>query len=184
MAYIGMGANLESWAGLPASTLAAAVERLGLLGQVVRRSSLYLTEPVGYADQPRFTNAVVALETAHAPAALLHELLTIEKEFGRDRAASFANGPRSLDLDILLLGDLCVSMADLVLPHPRLAGRAFVLVPLNEIAPRLRVPQANASVAELLDRLHKNKPEDIDAVVPMESSVWSAGGSAGSDAAR
>src|ERR1035438_8797414 len=139
-AYIGMGGNLASWAGAPEETLAAAALRLESLGHVVRRSSLYSTAPVGFAAQPRFVNAVVALETELEPLELLDGLLAIEKEFGRDRAAGFANGPRTLDLDILLLGDLEIRSPDLLIPHPRLAQRAFVLAPLNEIAAPVVVP--------------------------------------------
>ena len=102
------------------------------------RSSLYNTEPVGFAEQPRFVNAVVALETELEPRALLNQLLEIEKEFGRDRSASIPNGPRTLDLDILLIGHLEINEPGLELPHPRLAERAFVLVPLHEIAPNLQ----------------------------------------------
>ena len=133
-AYIGMGGNLASWAGEPEATLAAAALRLESLGKVARRSSLYSTEPVGFAEQPRFVNAVVALETELKPGELLRALLAIEQEFGRDRATGFANGPRTLDLDILLFGDLKICEPDLDIPHPRLAERAFVLVPLGEIA--------------------------------------------------
>lgn len=175
-AYIGMGANLESWAGTPAETLAAAVERLAMLGRVVLRSSLYLTEPVGYADQPRFINAVVALETALSPAALLRGLLAIEKEFGRDRSKSFANGPRTLDLDLLLLGDLNLHEADLDIPHPRLAERAFVLAPLAEIAPGVHVPGHDASVGELFERLCGKSPEDVRLAALTESVAWQADG--------
>src|SRR5271170_2064728 len=105
-AYIGMGANLPSRAGPPAATLAAAAGRLESLGRVVNRSSLYSTEPVGVAGQPRFVNGVVALDTELEPRALLDGLLAIELEFGRDRSAGILNGPRTLDLDILLFGDL------------------------------------------------------------------------------
>ncbi|MDR3738749.1 MAG: 2-amino-4-hydroxy-6-hydroxymethyldihydropteridine diphosphokinase [Terracidiphilus sp.] len=171
-AYIGMGANLDSHTGSPAETLAAAAERLAALGRVTRRSTLYSTAPVGFADQPRFTNAVVALETVLSPAALLQELLAIEKEFGRDRAASFTNGPRTLDLDLLLLGDLNLHEADLDIPHPRLAERAFVLVPLAEIAPSVRVPGQDASVAELLERLRLHSPDDVHSVVAIEAPAW------------
>src|ERR1700747_526700 len=104
-AYIAFGANLPSWAGPPEVTLAAAAERLGGLGRITTQSSLYSTEPVGVAEQPRVANAVGALETDLAPRALLNKLLAIEKEFGRDRSASVPNGPRTLDLDILLIGD-------------------------------------------------------------------------------
>ena len=92
-AYIGMGGNLASWAGSPEATLTAAARRLESLGRVSRRSSLYSTEPVGYAGQPRFVNAVVELETELPARELLDALLKIELEFGRDRASSFVNGP-------------------------------------------------------------------------------------------
>jgi 2-amino-4-hydroxy-6-hydroxymethyldihydropteridine diphosphokinase len=150
-AIIGMGANLASWAGTPEATLAAAALRLESLGQVARRSSLYLTEPVGFAEQPRFVNAVVALETELSPRELLDGLLAIEQEFCRDRAAGFMNGPRTLDLDILLIDDLQIIEPGLEIPHPRLAERAFVLIPLNEIAPETMVPGCGKTVAQLVE---------------------------------
>ncbi len=132
-AYIGMGGNIPSPAGPPETTLAAALARLGSLGRIVRGSSLYSTEPVGYADQPRFVNAVVAIET-NLSARGARVLLCIERAFGRDRSAGIKDGPRTLDLDMLLLGDEVVHEEGLEIPHPRLAERAFVLVPLAEIA--------------------------------------------------
>lgn len=179
-AYIGMGGNLASWAGTPEATLAAAAMRLESLGRVTRRSSLYSTEPVGFAEQPRFVNAVVALETELEPHELLHGLLEIEKEFGRDRAAGFANGPRTLDLDILLMGELRVSDAALEIPHPRLAERAFVLIPLEEIAPEVIVPDREEPLAALLAcQAPKsegpgapNSQGDSGTVVRFESDLW------------
>ncbi|HZB87827.1 MAG TPA: 2-amino-4-hydroxy-6-hydroxymethyldihydropteridine diphosphokinase [Terracidiphilus sp.] len=184
-AYIGMGANLTGPAGPPEATLAAAAARLGALGCVARRSGLYLTTPVGYADQPQFVNAVVALETDLAPLSLLEALLAIEKEFGRDRHNSFANGPRTLDLDILLMGNLVLHEAELEIPHPRLAERAFALVPLNEIARGAVDPRHNRSVAALLDALTQQARGDIDGVARMESEIWGAGSAGvGAHAAR
>jgi 2-amino-4-hydroxy-6-hydroxymethyldihydropteridine diphosphokinase len=174
MAYIGMGGNLASWAGQPETTLAAAALRLESLGRVVRRSSLYSTEPVGFADQPRFLNAVVALETALEPRMLLEGLLAIEQEFGRDRAAGFANGPRTLDLDLLLFGDLKISEPDLDIPHPRLAERAFVLIPLNEIAPDTVVPPQGKTVSQLLEDLFGSSQREPCAVVQVRSEGWVA----------
>jgi 2-amino-4-hydroxy-6-hydroxymethyldihydropteridine diphosphokinase len=171
-AYLALGSNLASGAGPPAATIAAAVNRLSELGAVTRRSSLYSTEPVGFADQPRFVNAVVALETELEPRALLKKLLAIEKDFGRDRSASIPNGPRTLDLDILLAGNLEVSETGLELPHPRLAERAFVLVPLHEIAPQLKIPGRGKTVDELLQALHQNRTGETNAVVRMESDSW------------
>ena len=170
--YIGLGANLPSPAGPPAATLAAALQRLGYLGNVKQQSSLYRTEPVGFADQPQFLNAVVALETNLDPRPLLDQLLNIEKEFGRDRTAGIPNGPRTLDLDILLSGSLEVNEPNLELPHPRMAERAFVLVPLAEIAPELLLPGYGKTVAELLHSLQTTRKGDVDAVVPIQNDLW------------
>jgi 2-amino-4-hydroxy-6-hydroxymethyldihydropteridine diphosphokinase len=178
-AYIGMGANLPSIFGLPEATLAAAVDRLESPGSVVARSSLYSTAPVGYADQPRFLNAAAALETDLTPFELLGALLLIEQEFGRNRMFSIANGPRTLDLDILLYGDFVIGGATLEIPHPRLAQRAFVLVPLNEIAPQAIDPRTGISVGELLQSLVPSPGNEIDAVVSIQSDVWRAGADGG-----
>src|SRR5437763_16925583 len=143
-AYIGMGANVAGPAGDPESTMAAAANRLESLGRVVARSSLYSTAPVGFADQPRFLNAVVALQTDLEPRALLAGLLRIEREFGRDRASAIRNGPRPLDLDILVYGNEQISEPGLEIPHPRMEERDFVLIPLVEVAsndPTARVPE-------------------------------------------
>jgi 2-amino-4-hydroxy-6-hydroxymethyldihydropteridine diphosphokinase len=172
-AYIGMGANVPGPAGSPEATLAAAAARLESLGRLVARSSLYSTEPVGFAAQPRFLNAVVALETALAPRELLVALLALEREFGRDRVASIPNGPRPLDLDLLLYGGETIHEPELEIPHPRFAGRAFVLVPLHEIAPHLRDPRTGRTVAELLQDLEPaGSPRTV---IPVASRVWRAG---------
>jgi 2-amino-4-hydroxy-6-hydroxymethyldihydropteridine diphosphokinase len=175
IAYIGMGSNQPSSAGPPDATLAAAFTHLSSLGRIIARSSLYSTAPVGFADQPRFINAVVALETGLAPNALLGELLSIERKFGRDRSGGIPNGPRTLDLDILMMGDLCVRETGLEIPHPRLAERAFVLVPLNEVAPQAVDPVQDRSVAELLQRLLETQKDRLDAVVQTESDAWRTG---------
>jgi len=167
-AYIALGANLPGPAGTPAQTLAAAVQRLGTLGDVKKQSSLYRTEPVGFADQPFFLNAVVALETELDAHTLLNKLLSIEKVFGRDRSAGIPNGPRTLDLDILLWNGLKLSEPGLELPHPRMSERAFVLVPLAEIAPHLIIPGLEKTVADLLRALETTRKGDVDAVVPTE----------------
>lgn len=168
LVYIALGSNLPSPAGSPEATLAAAVACLASLGHVTARSSLYSTAPVGFADQPRFLNAVVALETTLAPRELLDSLLDIEREFGRDRSASLLNGPRTLDLDLLLYGNLILSETGLEVPHPRLAERAFVLIPLAEIAPDLREPRFGRTIAELLRALHA----DPAAVLRIVSPLW------------
>jgi 2-amino-4-hydroxy-6-hydroxymethyldihydropteridine diphosphokinase len=143
-AYIGLGANL----GEREATLREAVRRLGTLGTVTAVSSLYETEPVGYRDQPPFLNAVVALETALPPGDVMRGLLAIEETMGRVR--TFRNAPRTLDLDLLLYDDIVLENEELVVPHPRFHERAFVLVPLAEIAPLMRHPAMRKTFAELL----------------------------------
>ncbi|UCV12466.1 2-amino-4-hydroxy-6-hydroxymethyldihydropteridine diphosphokinase [Dechloromonas denitrificans] len=137
LAYVALGANL----GDPASTVRAAFGALANLpeSRVVHCSSLYRTAPVGITEQPDFINAVAALETTLAPEALLDALLDLEQRFGRIRAER--NGPRTLDLDVLLYNDLEIDLPRLILPHPRLHLRAFVLQPLAEIAPNLQLPR-------------------------------------------
>jgi len=173
-AYIALGSNLASWVGPPGATLAAAVKRLSHLGHIAAQSSLYSTAPVGFADQPRFVNAVVALQTSLQPHDLLNKLLVIEKEYGRDRTIGIPNGPRTLDLDILLVGDLELNEPELELPHPRLIERAFVLVPLREIAPQLRIAGRGKTVSELLQTLENCQKGETNAVARMESDGWRA----------
>lgn len=174
-AYIGMGANLDSAAGPPPATLAAAALRIGALGRIAARSHLYSTAPVGVAEQPRFVNAVVALETELPARDLLRALLAIEREFGRNRAREIRNGPRTLDLDILLLEDEIVREPDLEIPHPRLLERAFALVPLAEIAPDFRDPRTGISVSQLTQRLVSGPPYENTFIFPFESNLWRPG---------
>lgn len=144
-AFVALGANL----GDPAATVQAAFGELGRLPgtRLVRASSLYRTAPVGLAEQPDFINAVAELATGLPAGELLAALLALENRFGRIRHER--NGPRTLDLDLLLYGNLVVAGRELTLPHPRLHQRAFVLVPLAEIAPGLTLP-GRGSVAAWL----------------------------------
>lgn len=146
-AYIGLGSNLEQ----PQQQVSAAMSALGELPdtRLLARSSLYHSAPVGYADQPDFINAVALIETALAPQALLQGLLVLEQQFGRVR--TFLNAPRTLDLDILLYDDLVIADTNLVVPHPRMHERAFVLLPLAELAAGLQIP-GKGSVSEWLHR--------------------------------
>lgn len=146
-AYVGLGANL----GDREATIRRAVELLAATPgiEIVAVSTLRETDPVGYADQPRFLNGAVALETALAPRALLDRLLAVERELGRVRGEGPRFGPRTIDLDLLLHGDEVVDEPGLVLPHPRLAERRFVLEPLHELDPQLRLPDGRR-VSELL----------------------------------
>ncbi len=135
-AYIALGANL----GNPVAQIEQAWSELGGLPEtrLLACSALYLSKPVGYADQPDFINAVAAVRTQLTPRALLAELLGIEARHGRNR--TFKNAPRSLDLDLLLYDGLIMHEHGLTLPHPRMCERAFVLVPLTEIAPDVLIP--------------------------------------------
>jgi 2-amino-4-hydroxy-6-hydroxymethyldihydropteridine diphosphokinase len=146
-AYVGLGANL----GDREATIRRAVELLadtpGI--EIVAVSMLRETEPVGYADQPRFLNGALALESELAPRALLDRLLEVERELGRVRGEGPRFGPRTIDLDLLLHGDEVVDEPGLVLPHPRLAERRFVLEPLHELDPGLTLPDGRR-VSKLL----------------------------------
>jgi 2-amino-4-hydroxy-6-hydroxymethyldihydropteridine diphosphokinase len=144
-AYIALGANLDD----PAAQVAAGMVALAALPctRLIAQSSLYRTAPVGYADQPDFINAVAAVDTALSPRELLDALLATEQQHGRVR--TFANAPRTLDLDVLLYGELQMHEDGLTIPHPRMHERAFVLAPLAEIAPHCAIP-GRGSVSDLL----------------------------------
>lgn len=148
--FVGLGSNLGDREG----TLRAAVGRLRGLPEtnVVRVSTLRDTEPVGYREQPRFLNGVVELETTLSPRALLVALLELEEAFGRDRGTVPPQGPRTLDLDLLLYGQDRIDEPGLQVPHPRLHERRFVLVPLAELDPALEVP-GKGPVETLLAKL-------------------------------
>ncbi len=133
MAFIGLGSNM----GDPAENLRSAIKRINCSPDinVISNSSLYRSSPVGIIDQPDFVNAVCKVSSSIGPESLLKLLLSIEVEFGRVR--SVRNGPRVLDLDVLLFGDIRYSSYDVDIPHPRMFDRVFVLKPLLEIAPDL-----------------------------------------------
>jgi 2-amino-4-hydroxy-6-hydroxymethyldihydropteridine diphosphokinase len=166
-AYIALGSNLDSAHGSPEATLRAAMRQLGAYGTVVAKSSIYQTEPVGYADQPSFANAVVALETDLDPEELLDQMLVIERQFGRDRRVGPPKGPRTLDLDLLIVDDLVRDSEQLVLPHPAMVERRFVLAPLAEIAPGLLHPLLGKTIAELLEQLPAQGQNRPAAVLPL-----------------
>ena len=154
-AYIGLGANL----GDAQATLHDAMQLIGALphSELRSRSALYRTAPVD-ATGPDYLNAVVRLDTGLTPPALLAALQRIETTHGRQR--SVRNAPRTLDLDLLLYGDQCIDTPELVLPHPRLQLRAFVLRPLAEIAPDLDVPGCGR-VVDLLAPLADQRIERL-----------------------
>jgi 2-amino-4-hydroxy-6-hydroxymethyldihydropteridine diphosphokinase len=136
IAFVALGSNLDA----PREQVARGMLEIGSLPEtrLVKRSSLYRTAPVGFLEQPDFINAVVMVETALAPHALLDGLLAIERRHGRVR--EFTNAPRTLDLDVLLYGDLVLHEHGLTLPHPRMHERAFVLRPLRDVAPHVSIP--------------------------------------------
>lgn len=148
-AYIALGSNL----GDRRATLDAALRLLaGSPGVTVTRvSSFYDTAPVGKTDQPRFLNAVAQIETSLPPRRLLDLLLALEAQLGRVRTEHW--GPRTLDLDLILYGQRIISEPDLVVPHPLMHERPFVLEPLAEIAPDAPHPVLKMTAAELLHRL-------------------------------
>lgn len=130
-AYIGLGSNLGDRERL----IREAAELIG----AVRLSTVIETEPWGYANQPRFLNAVAEIETRLTARQLLDHLLDVERRLGRERIGA-QWGPRTIDLDLLLYGDETIDEPGLVVPHPRLADRDFVLRPLAELAPSLKIP--------------------------------------------
>jgi 2-amino-4-hydroxy-6-hydroxymethyldihydropteridine diphosphokinase len=154
--FIALGANL----GDPVLTVSKAIAALRELPQTefVAASSLYRTAPVGLKHQPDFINAVVELIAVSPAPTLLEALFAIEGRFGRQR--SVKNAPRTLDLDLLLYGDVVSDDPQLTLPHPRLHERAFVLAPLAEIAPQLSIP-GRGSVAALLLRCAGQQVEKL-----------------------
>jgi len=150
-AYVALGSNL----GDRKRTLLEAVDALRAEDgvEVAGVSSLIETDPVGFLDQPRFVNGVVALDTTLAAHELLSLLLAVEQRFGRSREAVPAQGPRTLDLDLLLYGDAEIDEPGLQVPHPRLHERAFVLEPLAELHPGLQIP-GRGTVEALAAELH------------------------------
>ncbi len=150
-ALLGLGGNL----GDVRDTLARAVARFcdGDSVRLLARSADYRTPPWGRTDQPPFVNACIAVATSLGPHALLARALETERAFGRDRTAGERWGPRTLDIDILAYDDRTVRAPDLVLPHPRLFERAFVLVPLAEIRPDRVI--AGVRVADALARIDR-----------------------------
>ncbi len=157
-AYIGLGSNLRN----PGQQLHRAIKELAALADGEPRcSSFYRSAPVGVTDQPDFLNACCRIDTDLDADALLARLLEIEQEHGRQRSHEHG-APRTLDLDLLLYDGLVQSTGTLVLPHPRLHERAFVLYPLLEIDPGLTIP-GHGPVAELVRRCGDQRIERLDA---------------------
>lgn len=145
--YLGLGSNL----GDRVKNLNRAIDLIGRRLEVLRRSPVYETEPVGVPQQGKFLNLVVEARTWTPPVELLQFQKGIEEELGRSSAGSDA--PRPIDIDILFYDDLVIATEALTIPHPRLPQRAFVLVPLNDLAPQLKHPVIKKTVAEMLSAL-------------------------------
>ena len=146
IAYIGLGSNISAELNLPAACTLLAQSP----GIVLKRvSPVYRTPPWGYANQESFLNAVAAVETTLPPLDLLDALQAVELRLERKR--SFQNGPRTADLDLLLHGETLHDSKRLVVPHPRMHERGFVLVPLCDLAPRLMHPRLRRTMAELME---------------------------------
>src|SRR5438105_2606484 len=148
--YLALGSNMGDRRG----NLAAALQRLREVVEISAISSIYETEPVGYLDQPRFFNIVCYGKTTLSAQELLKYAKEIEVAIGRQ--PTFRNGPRPIDIDIIFFDDLSITQDNLIVPHPRMAERAFVLVPLAEIAPDVVDPVSGHSVQELLDAVSQD----------------------------
>ena len=154
LCYLSLGSNM----GNREAHLRNAIAQLSTLGLVKSLSSFYETEPVEFTEQASFLNCAVALETALAPLELMSKLLQIEKNLGRERIQK--KGPRTIDIDILLLHDCIMNTPDLTIPHPAMSHRRFVLAPLAEIAPAAVHPVLQKTVRQLL------------AALPPGQNVW------------
>ncbi len=166
-AFIGLGSNLDD----PPRQLGLALDRIAELPgtRLVATSGLWRTPPWGVIEQPAFVNAVAGIDTGLAPRALLDALLAIERALGRVRDGE-RWGPRRIDLDLLVYGDQRVDEEGLVVPHPRLRERAFVLVPLAEVAPSVEVP-GQGRVDALLAGVDASACTRLDIAAPVQGTL-------------
>lgn len=160
-AFIALGSNLSNPGRQPADEVRLALRELDTLTdtRLLSHSSLYRTAPVGYDNQPDFINAVAELETSLSPLALLHAILALENQHGRERP--FPNAPRVLDLDVLLYDQVSINSPELTVPHPRMHERGFVLLPLAEIAPELALA-AHGKVSTLAEQCADQGVEKLE----------------------
>jgi 2-amino-4-hydroxy-6-hydroxymethyldihydropteridine diphosphokinase len=151
-AYIGIGSNM----GDPPNNCLEAIKKIGELAgcEIVSLSSLFLTEPVGVSDQEWYVNGVVSIKTGMSACELLNELLRIETEMGRVRVAKW--GPRLIDLDLLLYGQDVIDDATIIVPHPLMHMRKFIMAPIAEIAPELMHPVIGKTMLELFRELSED----------------------------
>jgi 2-amino-4-hydroxy-6-hydroxymethyldihydropteridine diphosphokinase len=157
--FISLGTNL----GDRTSNLRLAVVELGTIGNVISLSAIYETYPWGFEDQPLFYNQVAKIVTALEPVEILHKLKNVEDKIGRK--PSFKYGPRLIDLDILMYDDLELSSTDLVIPHPQMINRAFVLVPLAEINPGLKIPGITESLECLIEKVGQDGIRKVEEAI-------------------
>ncbi len=158
MILIGLGANLPSKYGTAQEALVAAQETLKQRGlRIVGRSNIWLSAPVPVSDQPWYRNGVIAVETSLEPVALLKLLKGVEADFGRKNGGAQRNAPRVLDLDILGFHDQVLKVNGLMIPHPRMHERAFVLYPLREVSPAWVHPVLNRSIEALIENLSSDQ---------------------------
>lgn len=164
--YLSLGSNL----GDRLHSLIEAVERLNAPGLAIQRiSAVYETAPIGLEQQPAFLNIVVEAETSLFPMRLLNRILGVETRMGRRRTV--LNGPRTIDIDILLFGSFCVSSPRLEIPHPRMTERRFVLEPLAELATDLRHPRTRRTVREHLQATLAQKVHKTSLIVPVPQTI-------------
>jgi len=149
--YTGIGSNL----GNRFSNIKKAVSLIGKKCKILKISPIYETEPIGYKNQPWFLNCVVKIEAKIKPLELLHFLKSIEIKMKREK--TIKNGPRIIDLDILFYGNKLINSKELIIPHPRLRKRLFVLEPLCEISPNLVHPKLKKTVRELKNKIKNQK---------------------------
>ena len=149
--FIGLGSNIND----RHYNLNLALQHINQLATIIKKSSIYETEPVGYKNQNKFLNMVIEITTNLSAYKLFKHLQNIEKKMGRIK--TFKNGPRIIDLDVLLYGQEIIKTKTLEIPHPRIQERSFVLKPLAEIAPELIHPKLKTSIINLL---HKNESRE------------------------
>ena len=149
--YLGLGSNMSN----PLKQLKDAIFSINNIEKtsVQKKSNVYESLPVGYLNQPNFFNQVISIETDLLPKELLQHFQEIEKK--QKRIKKIFNGPRTIDIDILLFDDLCINEKGLVIPHPRMLERAFVMIPLLEIEPSIKIPKIN-NLKEFLGKLDIN----------------------------
>lgn len=155
--YLGLGSNQSD----PISQIKNATELIEKIetSKIIKKSSLYESLPVGYLDQPNFINQVISLQTSLSPAELFERFQQIE--FRLKRVKKIVNGPRTIDIDILLFNQEIILTKDLTIPHPRMLDRAFVMIPLLEIEPNILVPKIS-NLKEILGKLDKKTLTKID----------------------